>query len=34
MDALHISGMARHHIAQLMSFDRGFNYYLGITRLA
>jgi len=33
-DALHTSVMARHHIAQLMSFDRGFDSYPGITRLA
>ncbi len=32
-DALHIAIMARHNIAQLMSFDRGFDAYPGITRL-
>jgi uncharacterized protein len=33
-DALHLVVIARHHIAQLMSFDRGFDIYPGITRLA
>lgn len=32
-DALHVAIMARHNIAQLMSFDRGFDHYPGITRL-
>ncbi|MGH3634266.1 MAG: type II toxin-antitoxin system VapC family toxin [Mycobacterium sp.] len=32
-DALHVAVMARHHIAQLMSFDRGFDAYPGIKRL-
>lgn len=32
-DALHIAIMTRYHIAQLMSFDRGFDAYPGITRL-
>ncbi|WP_068181740.1 type II toxin-antitoxin system VapC family toxin [Mycobacterium sp. UM_CSW] len=32
-DALHIAIMTRNHIAQLMSFDRGFDAYPGITRL-
>src|ERR1700758_5524916 len=33
-DALHIAVMARHDIAQLMSFDRGFDAYPRIKRLA
>jgi predicted nucleic acid-binding protein len=33
-DALHIAVIARHDIAQLMSFDRGFDAYPGIKRLA
>ncbi len=33
-DALHIAVMEHHHIAQIMSFDRGFDIYPGITRLA
>lgn len=32
-DALHIAIMARYNIDQLMSFDRGFDAYPGITRL-
>jgi uncharacterized protein len=32
-DALHIAIMTRHSIARLMSFDRGFDAYPGITRL-
>lgn len=32
-DALHIAVMAHHNIAQLMSFDRGFDAYPGIKRL-
>ncbi|KZS58270.1 type II toxin-antitoxin system VapC family toxin [Mycobacterium ostraviense] len=32
-DALHVAIMARHHITALMSFDRGFDAYPGITRL-
>jgi predicted nucleic acid-binding protein len=32
-DALHVAIMARHSIARLMSFDRGFDVYPGITRL-
>lgn len=32
-DALHIAVMARHDIAQIMSFDRGFDAYPGIERL-
>lgn len=32
-DALHVAVMARHHITQLMSFDRGFDVYPGIKRL-
>ncbi|EID17939.1 hypothetical protein MXEN_00665 [Mycobacterium xenopi RIVM700367] len=33
-DALHIAVMNRHNIAQLMSFDRGFDVYPGIKRLS
>jgi uncharacterized protein len=33
-DALHLAVMARRDIMQLMSFDRGFDTYPGITRLA
>jgi predicted nucleic acid-binding protein len=33
-DALHVAVMARHDIAQLMSFDGGFDAYPGIERLA
>ena len=33
-DALHLAVMARHDITQLMSFDRGFDEYPGIERLA
>ena len=33
-DALHLAVMARHDITQLMSFDRGFDEYPGIKRLA
>ncbi|HWS92876.1 MAG TPA: PIN domain-containing protein, partial [Mycobacterium sp.] len=33
-DALHVAVMARRNIAQLMSFDRGFDSYPGIKRLA
>ncbi|MGO9158436.1 type II toxin-antitoxin system VapC family toxin [Mycobacterium sp.] len=33
-DALHVAVMARHHISQLMSFDRGFDSLPGINRLA
>jgi uncharacterized protein len=32
-EALHVAIMARHSIARLMSFDRGFDVYPGITRL-
>ncbi|BBZ51062.1 VapC ribonuclease [Mycobacterium heidelbergense] len=32
-DALHVATMARHHITDLMSFDRGFDAYPGTTRL-
>ncbi|BBY41994.1 type II toxin-antitoxin system VapC family toxin [Mycolicibacterium celeriflavum] len=32
-DALHIAVMARHGITDIMSFDRGFDTYPGITRL-
>jgi predicted nucleic acid-binding protein len=32
-DALHVAVMARHDITHLMSFDRGFDDYPGITRL-
>jgi hypothetical protein len=32
-DALHVAVMSRHSIARLMSFDRGFDSYPGITRL-
>jgi predicted nucleic acid-binding protein len=33
-DALHVAVMVRHGITQLMSFDRGFDAYPGIERLA
>lgn len=33
-DALHVAVMSRHGISQLMSFDRGFDAYPGIARLA
>jgi predicted nucleic acid-binding protein len=33
-DALHVAAMARHDITELMSFDRGFDAYPGIERLA
>ncbi len=33
-DALHVAVMARYDITQLMSFDRGFDVYPGIERLA
>ena len=33
-DALHLAVMGRHDITQLMSFDRGFDEYPGIKRLA
>jgi predicted nucleic acid-binding protein len=33
-DALHVAVMVRHDITQLMSFDRGFDAYPGIERLA
>ncbi|UQX12744.1 type II toxin-antitoxin system VapC family toxin [Candidatus Mycobacterium methanotrophicum] len=33
-DALHIVVVVRHQITNLMSFDRGFDVYPGITRLA
>lgn len=33
-DALHLAVMARHDITQLTSFDRGFDDYPGIKRLA
>ena len=33
-DALHLAVMARHDITQLMSFDRGFDEYPRIKRLA
>jgi predicted nucleic acid-binding protein len=32
--ALHVGVMARHGITELMSFDRGFDAYPGINRLA
>jgi predicted nucleic acid-binding protein len=32
-DALHVAVMTRYNIAQLMSFDRGFDTYPGINRL-
>ena len=32
-DALHLAVMARHGITRLLSFDRGFDAYPGITRL-
>lgn len=32
-DALHLAVMASHGITELMSFDRGFDAYPGITRL-
>ena len=33
-DALHVAVMASHGITELMSFDRGFDAYPGIKRLA
>jgi predicted nucleic acid-binding protein len=33
-DALHVAVMAHHDIAQLMSFDRGFDAYPAIKRMA
>lgn len=33
-DALHIAVMQRHGVDTIMSFDRGFDRYPGITRLA
>jgi predicted nucleic acid-binding protein len=33
-DALHVAVMAHHNIAHIMSFDRGFDAFPGITRLA
>src|SRR5512135_1204215 len=33
-DALHLAVMASHDITRLMSFDRAFDEYPGITRLA
>lgn len=33
-DALHVAVMAHHDIGHIMSFDRGFDAYPGITRLA
>jgi hypothetical protein len=33
-DALHVAVMTCHDIAQLMSFDRGFDAHPGIKRLA
>jgi predicted nucleic acid-binding protein len=33
-DALHLAVMARHDITRLMSFDRGFDDYPGISRLS
>jgi predicted nucleic acid-binding protein len=33
-DALHVAVMAPHGITELMSFDRGFDAYPGIERLA
>ncbi|MGV0646461.1 type II toxin-antitoxin system VapC family toxin [Mycolicibacterium sp. XJ879] len=32
-DGLHLAVMARHNVTELMSFDRGFDAYPGITRL-
>lgn len=32
-DALHLAVMERHGIAQVLSFDRGFDGYPGITRI-
>lgn len=32
-DALHLAVMVHHEITELMSFDRGFDAYPGITRL-
>lgn len=32
-DALHLAIMSRYRITELMSFDRGFDNYPGITRL-
>lgn len=33
-DAVHVAVMARHGIDQIMTFDRGFDAYPGIERLA
>lgn len=33
-DALHVAVMTHHDVDQLMSFDRGFDVYPGIKRLA
>ena len=33
-DAVHLAVMRRHGIARIMSFDRGFDAYAGIERLA
>jgi predicted nucleic acid-binding protein len=33
-DALHIAVMSGHGIAQLLSFDRGFDAYPGVKRLS
>lgn len=32
-DALHLAVMRRHHIDAVMSFDRGFDRYPGVTRI-
>jgi predicted nucleic acid-binding protein len=32
--ALHVAVMARHNVAQLIRFDRGFDAYPGTKRLA
>jgi predicted nucleic acid-binding protein len=33
-DALHLAVMERHQVATILSFDRGFDAYPGITRLS
>gem|GEM_PF-111602 len=33
-DALHVALMQRHGVSQVMSFDRGFDRFAGLTRLA
>jgi uncharacterized protein len=33
-DSLHVAVMRRHEIAEIVSFDRGFDAVSGITRMA